>query len=75
MNITRFEVVKAVKPDDLADFASALADATHYLIEALLLLSDRPDVDQKSQDLWAAYKVVLDYQEISDRVKAERGGN
>jgi hypothetical protein len=77
MNITqarledRLEVIKSIKADNLADFSSAMADATHYLIEALTLLSSiDPDIDSKSQELWQAFTVAKSYYELAERVAA-----
>lgn len=65
MNISRLDVVRAIPADDLPDFAEAIADAAHYLADALDSIPESEDA--KAKELWQALEALNTYARLSNR--------
>lgn len=71
MNISRLDVVRAIPADDLADFSEAIADAAHYLANALASIPSDDAIDAKASELWKALEILNSYSNFADRQRKQ----
>ena len=71
MNISRLDVVRAIPADDLADFAESIADAAHYLANALDSIPSSDGIEAKASELWKALEILNCYSNFADRQRKQ----